>query len=269
MSGALGWSVDEAGLGVARLTRPPLNELGEAALDDLERLAATLTASEPPCRALLLVSGLERGFCAGADLRALHAAIEARGHALVAAEVRAFLERLHSALDAIDQAPLAVAAAVHGVCFGGGLELALTADLIVCDRSARFAFPELRLGLIPGFGGTVRLARAVGAARLLDLLLTGRSLNAERAREAGLVSQVVAEGKHEAAAAAALRQTLRLDPRAVAAAKLQAKPLDREALRAERERFLELFARPECARALADFAAREDVLPYLPRPAAP
>ena len=265
MSAPLSWSTDEQGLCTLRLAREPPNELGEASLSALERFAGELRAEGSPIRAVLLVSDLERGFCAGADLRALHAAIEARGHAAVQAELRAFLERIHAVFSALDQAPQPSAAAVHGVVFGGGLELALTCDLIVAARSARFGFPELRLGLIPGFGGTVRLPRALGSARLLDLLLTGRSLNAERARDAGLVSQVVAPGRQEAAAAGALRQALKLPPAAIAAAKRLAKPHAEAALAAERERFLELFARPECARALAEFAGRDDTLPYVAR----
>src|SRR5437764_4975641 len=101
-----------------------------------------------------------------------------------------FLERIHRVLNAVDASPLTSIAAVHGVTFGGGLELALACDLIVADKMARFGFPELRLGLIPGFGGIPRLKRDVGNAVIRDLLLTGRSINAQRAFAVGLVSQL-------------------------------------------------------------------------------
>src|SRR5438046_8426519 len=113
-----------------------------------------------------------------------------------AAPIRGSLERTHHVMNMIDASPLTTIAAVHGVTFGGGLELALTCDLIIADKTARFCFPELRLGLIPGFGGIPRLKRDLGNAVVRDLLLTGRSFNSTKAQQVGLVSQVV--GEHEA-----------------------------------------------------------------------
>src|SRR5260221_14395279 len=104
--------------------------------------------------------------------------------------VREFRERLHSVMNGFDAAPLTTIAAVHGVCFGGGFELALVCDVIIADKMARFAFPELRLGLIPGFGGIPRLKRDLGNGFVRDLLLTGRSVNATRAQAVGLVAQL-------------------------------------------------------------------------------
>ena len=86
-------------------------------------------------------------------------------------------------MNTIDAAPLTTIAAVHGVTFGGGFELALVCDLIIADKMARFCFPELRLGLIPGFGGIPRLKRDLGNAVVRDLLLTGRSFNATKAQQ--------------------------------------------------------------------------------------
>ena len=135
------------------------------------------------------------GFSAGADLRELYAAALARTAEERVAGVREFLERIHWVLNKIDAVALTTIAAVHGVTFGGGFELALACDLIVADKMARFCFPELRLGLIPGFGGIPRLRRDVGNAVVRDLLLTGRSINASKALSLGLVSQVAAEGE--------------------------------------------------------------------------
>src|SRR5206468_10422345 len=95
--------------------------------------------------------------------------------------IRRFLERIHAVMNAIDATPFVTIAAVHGACFGGGLELALACDIIVADKMARFAFPELRLGFIPGFGGVPRLKRDLGNAVVRDLLFTGRTINATRA----------------------------------------------------------------------------------------
>ena len=86
----------------------------------------------------------------------------------------------------IDASPLTTIAAVHGVTFGGGFELALVCDLIIADKMARFCFPELRLGLIPGFGGIPRLKRDLGNGVVRDLLLTGRSFNATKAQQVGI-----------------------------------------------------------------------------------
>src|SRR5438046_5028531 len=91
-------------------------------------------------------------------------------------------------MHSIDAAPIVTIAAVHGACLGGGLELALACDMIIADKMARFAFPELRLGFIPGFGGIPRLKRDLGNAFVRDLLFTGRTVNATRATAVGLVA---------------------------------------------------------------------------------
>ena len=148
--------------------------------------------------------------------------------------------------------------------FGGGFELALACDLIVADATTRFAFPELRLGLIPGFGGLPRLERDCSNALIRDLLLTGRSIQAKRALQAGFVAQVVGAGNALRAARAVARQTLKFDAHVVARAKAFAKPLPLERLRAEKELFCELFDRPAVREALAHFVARDDAQPYLP-----
>src|ERR1700680_271530 len=158
--------------------------------------------------------------------------------------VREFLERIHKVMNAIDSAPLTTIAAVHGVTFGGGFELALVADLMIADRRARFCFPELRLGLIPGFGGIPRLKRDLGNAVVRDLLLTGRSFNATKAQQIGLVSQVVSEGEALRAARATAAQLGKFDRATAAAAKKFIKPIPQEELRREIDLFCELFAGP-------------------------
>src|ERR1700741_3790553 len=139
--------------------------------------------------------------------------------------MRDFLERIHSALNQIDASPLTTIAAVHGVTFGGGFELALVFDCISADKSALFAFPELRLGLIPGFGGIPRLKRDVGNAGVRDLLLTGRSINATKALAVGLASHVSSEGAALRIGGATAAQVAKSDRATSAAAKQFIKPL--------------------------------------------
>jgi|JI10StandDraft_1071094.scaffolds.fasta_scaffold432734_2 enoyl-CoA hydratase/carnithine racemase len=183
---------------------------------------------------------------------------------LVIQRVRRFLERIHAVFTTLDEAPLTTISAVHGVVFGGGFELALTSDLILADRTARFAFPELRLGIIPGFGGLPRLERDLGNAVARDLLLTGRSLNARRAHELGLVSQVVAPGEVLQAARAAARQATRFDASAIRRAKAFVKPIPRERLAAEIDTFCAMLREPAVEAALRRFVTSTDVRPYLP-----
>jgi len=274
-----------------RLHRAPLNEIGLKTLEELERVADHASSGAGGARALIWYSD-RKGFCAGADLRALHAGLSQRhqrlgqrmsraterlgplgrplergarrlARPLVRREIGRFIDRIHAAFDALDMAPLTTVAAVHGVCFGGGFELALTADVIVAEKSARFCFPELRLGLVPGFGGIPRLNRDVGNAVCRDLLLTGRSLNAKRAQELGLVSQVVPRERGLEVARKVAAQAATYDPHTTATAKAFAKPLPRADLDREKEAFLHLVTRPAVFEALGRFVEDEGVRPYL------
>ena len=167
-------------------------------------------------------------------------------------------------LNALDASPLTTIAAVHGVVFGGGFELALACDLIVADKMARFCFPELRLGLVPGFGGIPRLKRDAGNAVVRDLLLTGRSINAAKALDTGLVSQVSGEGEVLHVARATAAQIAKFDRTTSAAAKRFLKPIPREELRQEIDVFCELFVRPAVMEGLRKFVESTDAHPYLP-----
>jgi enoyl-CoA hydratase/carnithine racemase len=252
------------------LDAAPANEIGLALLGDLEAALARLgaLAGDEPIRALLIGSARANAFSAGADLRELHHALErhlaAGGRIADAqAEVKRFLARIHAVMSALDEAPYATIAAIAGVCMGGGFELALACDVRVCDKSARFAFPELRLGLVPGWGGTARLIREGGAALLRDLLVTGRSLGAQRAYELGLVQSPVARGEALATARRMAEHAAHHSPAALAAAKRLTQALPPGALAAEQDAFVALFADPTVRRALARFAASSDVRPYL------
>jgi len=291
---ALSWEVVDDVL-LVELHRAPANELGTTTLAELETLADAVTHGTTGARALVWHSSVDRGFCAGADLRELHAGLLERSEKqrhlvqrvtdrlpgaasrlvkrgarrvaepLIRRRVGDFIDRIHAVFDALDTAPVPTIAAVHGVCLGGGLEWALTADILVADKSARFGFPELRLGLIPGFGGLPRLSRDVGNAVVRDLLLTGRTLRASRAYDLGLVSQVVARGEALNVARAVARQAVRFDPQVTARAKAFAKPLPRAALDREKALFLDLVTDPRVFEALTTFVEDQGPMPWLPK----
>ncbi len=251
------------------LYREPANEIGLTTLAELETLASYLRDGAEDAQAMIIHSSLRRGFCAGADLRELYHALsahKAEGGSMADAkeEVRDFLDRIHAVYDTIDQAPLTTIGALHGAVFGGGFELALTLDVLVADKSARFCFPELRLGLIPGWGGIPRLRRDLGNALVRDLLLTGRSLNAKRAQELGLVSQLVSRGEALGVARRVAEQASRFDARTAARAKRFTKPHPAEAFKEEKDLFCDLFTSPVVEAALKRFVESTDAMPYLP-----
>jgi enoyl-CoA hydratase len=259
----LSWTLADGVIELA-LHRAPCNELGSASLEELENFATALQRMQDEAHALIICSEVKAGFCAGADLRELYQRSRAMEKAEAAKGVRDFLERIHRVLNLIDAAPLTTIAAVHGVTFGGGFELALACDLIIADKMARFCFPELRLGLIPGFGGIPRLKRDLGNAVVRDLLLTGRSFNATKAQQIGLVSQVVGEGEALRAARATAVQLGKFDRATTAAAKKFIKPIPQEELRREIDMFCELFMRPAVEEGLRKFVESTDAQPYLP-----
>jgi enoyl-CoA hydratase/carnithine racemase len=246
------------------LHRTPCNEIGSASLQELESFCEFLQRTDESAHVLVMYSELKCGFSAGADLRELHERSQAMEKSDAARAVREFLERIHHVLNVIDALPLTTIAAVHGVVFGGGFELALACDLIIADKTARFAFPELRLGLIPGFGGIPRLKRDIGNAVVRDLLLTGRSFNATKAQQIGLASQVVAEGEALRAARATAAQIAKFDRGTSAAAKRFIKPIPHEDLRQEIDIFCDLFSRPAVQAGLRKFVESKDTQPYLP-----
>src|SRR3989442_1303501 len=260
---ALRWEW-RAGVIELTLDHEPANEIGTAMLVELEEFAATIGVLGAETSVCILSSARKAGFSAGADLRELY-----RGGALLSekerlAGVRNFLERIHAVFNAIDAAPFVTIAAVHGVCFGGGLELALACDIIIADKMARFAFPELRLGLIPGFGGIPRLKRDLGNAFVRELLFTGRTVDATRAPAVGLVAQVAGEGEALRIARSTAAQITKCDAVTRAAAKKFIKPIPHDELRREIDLFCELFTRPTVMAALKKFVEGSGPMPYLP-----
>ena len=260
---ALSWTLSDGVIELA-LHRGPCNELGSEALKELEKFATALQLMQGEAHALIIYSEMDPGFCAGADLRELYHRSEGMEKAEAARAVRDFLERMHRVLNLIDASPLTTIAAAHGVTFGGGFELALVCDLIIADKMARFCFPELRLGLIPGFGGIPRLKRDLGNGVVRDLLLTGRSINATKAQQIGLASQVVGEGEALEAARATAVQLKKFDRATAASTKKFIKPIPHEELKREIDLFCELFERPAVRAGLKKFVESTDAQPYLP-----
>jgi enoyl-CoA hydratase len=260
---ALSWELKDRVIELA-LDHEPCNEIGSLTLHELEKFVAELSSSEAQAHTLIIRSVRACGFCSGADLRELYSRSQEIAPREAAREVRGFLERIHRVMNAIDSSPLTTIAAVHGVVFGGGFELALTCDLIISDKTARFCFPELRLGLIPGFGGIPRLKRDLGNAVVRDLLLTGRSMNATKMQQVGLVSQVVGEGEALRVARATAAQLAKFDRCTAASAKQFIKPIPHEELKREIDIFCELFTKPAVEAGLRKFVESTQPQPYLP-----
>jgi enoyl-CoA hydratase len=192
------------------IDHPPVNVLSRAVL---EALAHRLHEAERDLnvRAVVLASAAEKAFAAGADIREMapmgpSAAQEhgSRGQALTRQ-----IERL----------PLPVIAAVHGVCLGGGCEIVLACDFVVASEDASFGQPEINLGIMPGWGGTVRLPRRVGAARARNWILSGRSVPSAQAALDGLVDRVVPRADLLPEALGLAHELSQKPPVAVAAAK--------------------------------------------------
>jgi enoyl-CoA hydratase len=167
-------------VGVIRLNRPQaLNALNTALIAEL---AGAVDAFEADAKiGCMVVTGSEKAFAAGADIKEM----------ANKSYMDAFMGNFVANWDRVAQARKPVIAAVAGFALGGGCELAMQCDLIIAADNARFGQPEIKLGVIPGIGGTQRLTRAVGKAKAMDLCLTGRMMDAPEAERAGLVARIV------------------------------------------------------------------------------
>jgi enoyl-CoA hydratase len=195
---------------VLTLDRPPVNVLSRPVLEEL--LARLDDAGlDPEVRVVVLASAAPKAFAAGADIREMSAMgpEEARVHGGRGQSVTRRIERL----------PVPVIAAVHGVCLGGGCEIVLACDFIVASDDATFGQPEINLGVMPGWGGTRRLPRRIGAARARRWILTGRSVGAQEALNEGLLERVVPRAELLPTALALATELSQKPPIALAAAK--------------------------------------------------
>ncbi|MGA9524836.1 MAG: enoyl-CoA hydratase-related protein [Myxococcaceae bacterium] len=162
------------------------NAISRAMLNELEAMVRRVSESRET-RAVILTGAGDKAFCAGADLKERTTMSED--------EVRAFLDQLRRTFRAIELSDCIFLAAINGAAFGGGTELALACDLRVAAPVAELGLTEVRIGIIPGGGGTQRLSRLIGPGRAKDLILTGRRLNAAEAFSFGVVNRLAPEGR--------------------------------------------------------------------------
>jgi enoyl-CoA hydratase len=195
---------------VVTIDNPPVNVLSATVLDALVA-RVNESVDDPEVRAVVLSSAAEKAFAAGANIREMAP--------MGPAEAFEHGRRGQSVTRAIERLPLPVIAAVHGVCYGGGCEIALACDFIVASTDAQFGQPEVNLGIMPGWGGTRRLPRRVGAARARRWILAGRPVTAEAAEAAGLVDRVVPRSELLATALALAEELATKSALALAAAK--------------------------------------------------
>ncbi len=232
------------GVATIRLDHPKVNALSTALLGQLHQIAMELT-EDPP--AAVVITGGDRLFAAGADISEFGGPDEARtvGGAF------------HAALDAVAAIPRATIASVSGFALGGGCELALACDFRIASERAVFGQPEILLGIIPGGGGTQRLARLIGPARAKDLIFTGRQVKAAEALAMGLVDEVVAPDELEARvhekAAALARGAVVAQGLAKAAIDTGLGMSLAEGLAVELDRFVEVFGTADAATGVASF----------------
>ena len=241
---------DRGPVALLTLNRPEKRNALDAALRAALTEALADVEADAAIRAIVLTGAGEKAFVAGADVTEL-AARDVAEQALLMARPRVF--------DALASVRRPVVAAVNGACLGGGLELALACDIRIAAAGATFGAPEVRLGLIPGGGGTQRLPRIVGAGAAMRLVLTGEPIDTAEALRIGLVDEI-ATGDVVARALAVAERIAANSPTAVMAAKEAIRaalsmPLD-QGLRAEAALFLLAFAGPDRAEGIAAFLAK-------------
>jgi enoyl-CoA hydratase len=167
---------------ILTLNRPEaLNALSFNIIEDIGRALDEVAKSK--ARALIITGAGTKAFCAGADIKELR-------HRDLSAQKRG-AELGQAVFSKLDTLPIASVAVINGYAFGGGLELALACTFRLATRTAKVGLPEIKLGLVPGYGGTQRLPRVVGEARALEMIMTGRTVAAQEAERIGLVNRII------------------------------------------------------------------------------
>ena len=239
----------EAGVATLTIDRPEkLNALDRSVVEEIGS-AVREASAQGDLRCLIVTGAGEKAFVAGADISEMRA--------MGVDEARKFAEAGHAALDAIETAPFPVIAAVNGFALGGGCEIALACDFVYASEKAKLGQPEVKLGVIPGFGGTQRLARRVGIARARELIYGAVTIDAATALRIGLVNAVFPPAELMEAVRAVARNIAAMGPVAVRAAKRvlregEEKPLV-EANRLEIAAFAACFASADQKEGMAAF----------------
>jgi enoyl-CoA hydratase len=241
-------------IGILKINRPPvLNAINRAALEEMLHFLQSKTHQEE-CRALILTGVGEKSFIAGADIKEM----QSMSHT----EMLQFCELGQEVTLAFSKAPFVTIAAVNGYALGGGFEMALACDFIYASKNAKFGLPEVSLGLIPGFGGTQRLSRAVGSRLAKELIMSGRSFSANEAAAWGIVNHICESDKLIGDCCAAAAEIIRHSPFAIFQAK---RAIDAgynlpliEAIELERNMCAVCFTTEECAKGMAAFLEKHN-----------
>ena len=249
----------DGAVAVVTLDNPPVNALKAALLDELSEELARLEADES-VRAIVIRGEGDKAFVAGADIKEFPALREALESSLQEGGSARGIQKVGFE---IEQMRTPVIAAIHGFCLGGGLELAMACDIRVCAEDAQLGQPEIKLGLIPGGGGTQRLPRLVGRGRALLLNLTGDFVSGQQAYEWGLVEKVAPAGGHVEGALEVARTLAARSPFAMgvvkelAAADVAEAPLS-EGMRREAEGFMRCLGSEDGAEGVSAFIEKRE-----------
>jgi enoyl-CoA hydratase/carnithine racemase len=235
------------------IDRPPVNAMSRAVVAALESALDTLAADTATRVALLRGAG-PRGFSAGADISEFPALLEPN------ADTRG--EGIQRLADRVEAFSKPIIIAIHGFCMGGGLEVALACDIRIAAEDARIGLPEIRIGILPGGGGTQRLPRVVGPGRARLMILGGEPVSGRRAAEWGLVDEAVAPPEVFERAAAIARTLAAQSPHSLAVIKALLRetadaPL-RDGLRTETAAFARLLAHPDAREGIAAFLGKRE-----------
>jgi enoyl-CoA hydratase len=242
------------GIAEIRISRPKaLNALNKQVISELQQAFAELEKQTTLACVILTGEG-DKAFVAGADI--------AEMAGMTPAEAEAFAGQGHLLCDAMERFPTPILAAVNGYALGGGCELALACDIIYATENAKFGQPEVKLGLIPGFGGAVRLPRKIGIAAASEWIYTGEVFNARTAKELGLVREVLAPDQLLPRVRDVARLIARRGPMAIRAAKLVIQGGMRRdfggAIGVEKHQFASLFATNDMKEGTKAFLEKRD-----------
>ncbi len=178
-------SIEEK-VALLKISRPPVNALGAELLDELDQVIGSLQ-NDPNVKVVILASAIQNVFIAGVDLKEMAQLKNPE-------EILQVIKKGHAVFNRIENSQKPVIAAIQGACVGGGQELVMACHIRIASDRTRFAQPEITLGIIPGFGGSQRLPRIVGASRATELILTGDIITPQEALRIGLVNHVVSDG---------------------------------------------------------------------------
>jgi enoyl-CoA hydratase len=178
-------------IAVLTIDHPPVNSFNRQVVTELNEAIDELLADDE-VKAIVIIGGGTNAFVAGADIPEIKGLLDQPEEGYTAA--REFIERGQAVHLKIEKATKPVIAAINGFCLGGGLELAMSCHMRICSDRARLGQPEINLGIIPGWGGTQRLARIIGKGKAIELILTGDMITAQEAYRLGLVNKVVPAG---------------------------------------------------------------------------